>query len=256
MSSPVASARNTNDRKHLLSVPDFSRDTVHKDRICVKYDLNYSAAAEAATYLGRYMFQYKNAELGLILDAIDDGHQVLDYGCNDGWVSRRVKRSKPECEVSGADINPCALARARRRQGGVEYYDARNGDLDGRVFDVVILSHVLEHVHARQELVERIASLTKPDGRLVISVPQERVRGDSTLLPWAMNVVRGRFINPHVVIVRLQALKSLLTAVGFEIERSTYTNLFWPRVSEERGFQSHSLIVQARRIPTKPADQI
>jgi 2-polyprenyl-3-methyl-5-hydroxy-6-metoxy-1,4-benzoquinol methylase len=222
----------------------------------VKYDLKYSAAAETATYLGRYMFQYKNAELGLILDAIDDGTQVLDFGCNDGWVSRRVKRFRPGCDVSGADINPEALARARRRKGGVEYFDAENGGLEGRTFDVVILSHVLEHVHAREELLERLASLTKQDGRLVISVPQERIRGDSTLLPWAMNVVRGRFINPHVVIVRLKALKSLLAAIGFEVECSTYTNLFWPRVSSRRGLQTHSLIVQARRVPTPQVDPV
>jgi len=222
----------------------------------VKYDLKYSAAAETATYLGRYMFQYKNAELGLILDAINDGTQVLDFGCNDGWVSRRVKRYKPGCDVSGADINPEALVKARRRKGGVEYFNSENGDLDGRTFDVVILSHVLEHVHAREELLERLASLTKPGGRLVISVPQERIRGDSTLLPWAMNVVRGRFINPHVVIVRLNALKLLLAGIGFEIELSTYTNLFWPRVSSKRGLQSHSLIVQARRIPTPHVEPV
>jgi len=222
----------------------------------VKYDLKYSAAAETATYLGRYMFQYKNAELGLILHAIDDGTQVLDFGCNDGWVSRRVKRYKPGCDVSGADINPEALVKARRRKGGVEYFNSENGDLDGRTFDVVILSHVLEHVHAREELLERLASLTKPGGRLVISVPQERIRGDSTLLPWAMNVVRGRFINPHVVIVRLNALKLLLAGIGFEIELSTYTNLFWPRVSSKRGLQSHSLIVQARRIPTPHVEPV
>ena len=222
----------------------------------MKYDLKYSAAAETATYLGRYMFQYKNAELGLILDAINDGTQVLDFGCNDGWVSRRVKRYKPGCDVSGADINPEALVKARRRKGGVEYFNSENGDLDGRTFDVVILSHVLEHVHAREELLERLASLTKPGGRLVISVPQERIRGDSTLLPWAMNVVRGRFINPHVVIVRLNALKLLLAGIGFEIELSTYTNLFWPRVSSKRGLQSHSLIVQARRIPTPHVEPV
>jgi 2-polyprenyl-3-methyl-5-hydroxy-6-metoxy-1,4-benzoquinol methylase len=214
----------------------------------VQYDSKYSAAAETATYLGRYLFQYKHAELGLILDAINDGTRVLDYGCNDGWVSRRVKRFNPNCDVSGADINPSALAKARRRKGGVEYFDARNGDLDGKTFDVVILSHVLEHVHSRQELLERIAGLIKPDGRLVISVPQERIRGDSTLLPWAMNVVRGRFVNPHVVVVRFQALQSLLRAAGFEVDCSTYTNLIWPRVSKKRGLQSHSLIVQARRI--------
>ncbi len=219
----------------------------------MKYDSKYSTAAEAATYVGRYMFQYKNVELGLILDAIGNGMRVLDYGCNDGWVTRRIKRSNPSCEVSGADINPCALAKARRREGDVNYFDARNGDLDGEKFDVVILSHVLEHVHQRQELVERIASLTKPDGRLVISVPQERIRGDSNLLPWAMNVIRGRFVNPHVAVVRLKELQSLLNAVGFEIDNSNYTNLFWPRVSKKRGLQSHSLIVHARRQPASDA---
>ena len=215
----------------------------------MKYDSKYSLAVRIATCLGRYVLQYKNTELGLFLDGIDDGASVLDYGCNDGWAIREVKRRKPRCEVSGADINPAALQTARRRGGGVEYFDARNGDLDGKKFDVVILSHVLEHVHERVELLQRVVGLIAPGGRLVVSVPQERICGDSTLLPWAMNVLRGKFVNPHVVVIRHRALRSLLDVVGFEIDCSTYTNLFWPRVSQRRGMQSHSLIVQARRAP-------
>ena len=218
----------------------------------MKYDSTYSKAAETATYLGRYVLGYKNTELSLILDAIDDGARVLDYGCNDGWVSRQVKNRKPQCEVSGADINPAALATARRRQGGIEYFDARNGDLDGQTFDIVILSHVLEHVHARLEFLARVVSHIAPGGRLVVSVPQERIRGDSTLLPWAMNAIRGSFVNPHVVVLRHKTLRQLLRDVGFEIDRSTYTNLFWPRVSQGRSVQSHSLIVEAQRAAVDP----
>ena len=214
------------------------------------YDSTYSVSAEAATYFGRYLLKYKQTEVGLFLDCIDNGTRVLDYGCNDGWVSREVKCRRPECEVSGADINPAALAKARRRQGGIEYFDARNGDLDGKLFDVVILSHVLEHVHARLEFLERLVSRIAPGGRLIISVPQERIRGDSTLLPWAMSAIRGRFVNPHVVVLRQEALRSLLHQVGFEIGSSTYTNLVWPRVSRRRSLQSHSLIVHAQRAPT------
>lgn len=213
----------------------------------MKYDSAYSKAAEAATYLGRYLLRYKKIELGLFLDAIDDGARVLDYGCNDGWVSREVKRCKPRCEVSGADINPAALKTARRRGDGIEYFDARNGELNGKTFDVVILSHVLEHVHARLELLKRVVGMIAPGGRLIISVPQERFRGDSTLLPWAVNALRGSFVNPHVVVLRHAAVRALLCSVGFEIDRSTYTNVFPPRVSRRRLLQSHSLIVQARR---------
>lgn len=218
----------------------------------MKYDSVYSKAAEAATYLGRYVLRYKNAELRLLLDAIEDGSRVLDFGCNDGWVSRRVKTHRPNCDVNGADINPAALETARRRQGGIQYFDARNGDLEGKTFDVVILSHVLEHVYERHELLDRVHSLIAPGGRLVVSVPQERIRGDSTLLPWASNVLRGRFVNPHVVVLRHKALEKLLNSAGFEIDCSTYTNLIWPSVSQSWSLQSHSLIVQARRLPEAP----
>ncbi len=216
----------------------------------MKYDSLYSKAAEAATYFGRYVLRYKNAELRLLLDGIDDGERVLDYGCNDGWISRRVKRHRPQCQVSGADINVAALKTARRRRGGIKYFDARNGDLEGKTFDVVILSHVLEHVHERHELLDRVSNLVAPGGRLVVSVPQERLRGDSTLLPWASNVLRGRFVNPHVVVLRHKALEELLQAVGFKIDCSTYTNLIWPSVSQRWSIQSHSLVVHARRLPT------
>ncbi len=55
----------------------------------MKYDSAYSVAAEAATYLGRYVLRYKNTELNLFLDGIHDGARVLDYGCNDGcWEDK------------------------------------------------------------------------------------------------------------------------------------------------------------------------
>ncbi len=218
----------------------------------MKYDFFYSVAVEAAANFGRYVFGYKIVELNLILDAIDDGSRVLDYGCNVGWVTRQVKEQRPQCNVSGADINQSALTKARTKQGEIEYFDARNGDLDGQTFDVVILSHVLEHVHERREFLERVVSLIAPEGRLVISVPQERFRGDSTLIPWALNIIRGYFVNPHVVVLRQNCLRQLLQEVGFEIDCSTYTNLFWPRVAQASSVQSHSLVVEAQRLSAAP----
>jgi SAM-dependent methyltransferase len=84
--------------------------------------------------------------IDFMLDRIEPTHQVLDFGCGHGdntaAIAPLAKRAV------GVDINPANVAAARQAFPGVEFVCADAFEyLDaGHRFDVLILSHVLEHM--------------------------------------------------------------------------------------------------------------
>ena len=114
-------------------------------------------------------------------------------------------------------------------------------------YDVVILSHVLEHVNERQTLIKGIKRLLKDDNKLIVVIPQERIRGDCTLLPLFYNFIRLRFENPHVAKINYTELNELLNKANFNIVKHTYTNLFYPFKSDKKRLDSLSLVVLSER---------
>ncbi|CDN51260.1 class I SAM-dependent methyltransferase [Neorhizobium galegae] len=54
------------------------------------------------------------AMMEAILAAIPSGaRKIVDFGCNTGWISRRVARAFPQAEVIGVDENPAIIEVAR-----------------------------------------------------------------------------------------------------------------------------------------------
>jgi 2-polyprenyl-3-methyl-5-hydroxy-6-metoxy-1,4-benzoquinol methylase len=94
---------------------------------------------------------------------------ILDVGCGRGdLVSAFARRG---WRAHGLDISPVAVDSASRR--GV---DARVGTIEQAPwapasFDVIVMSHVLEHVHDPVASLRRARELLKPGGTLVVAVP-------------------------------------------------------------------------------------
>lgn len=95
---------------------------------------------------------------------------VLDVGCGDGRLSDML-HGKVE-RVVGCDLAEQAILFARAFNPDLEFYldDVKN--VPGQ-FDVTTLIEVMEHIPDEQypEFVEKVAAKTKPDGRLIVSVP-------------------------------------------------------------------------------------
>ena len=105
------------------------------------------------------------------------------------------------------------------------------------------MSHLLEHIHEREEFLQKVLRLLKKGGKIIIAVPQERIRGDGTLFTIFINALRGIFINPHVVKLVYEDLLTLMARVNVKIQSKIYTNYLYPFMSSARKWHSFSLVI-------------
>jgi SAM-dependent methyltransferase len=96
--------------------------------------------------------------------------KLLDVGCGTGKDLLRLQDAG--WAVTGVEINPYAASLARARLGCeivVGHFD--EAPLDGRQFDAVRLSHVLEHLPSPRQSLEKARRLLRPGGLLWLEVP-------------------------------------------------------------------------------------
>jgi SAM-dependent methyltransferase len=106
--------------------------------------------------------------LGLPLDR---PLRVLDVGAGTG-VLRDQLEARTDWTVDIADLNPRALARARRGRGRTLCYDvlAPATELLCR-YDALLLFDVLEHIAETRPFVEAVSRHLSPGGHLLVNVP-------------------------------------------------------------------------------------
>ena len=107
----------------------------------------------------------------------------MDIGCSTGQFTRVLASEFGESHVQGADISKKSIERCRKRNPKLTFRYISNGfyrENEGK-YQHVILSHVLEHKDRPARMLKKLRSLLSSDGSLIVSVPQERIRGDSAL---------------------------------------------------------------------------
>ncbi len=96
-------------------------------------------------------------------------HRVLDVGCGEGQVARRVAALDGTCVV-GVDPTENQLITARDRRGGVTYARAPAEHLPfaGESFDAVVVCLMLEHLDPFEPAIVEVGRVLEPGGRLVL----------------------------------------------------------------------------------------
>jgi len=139
--------------------------------------------------------------------------RLLDIGCNEGRTLKNYARNGFQAE--GTELNETAAAVAR--DAGFRVF---TGPLDDfappLLYDVTVLSNVLEHALDPEAMLLSVRRLLKPGGQVWISCPNN----ESWLRP-----VFGRFwINWHVPFhishFSADTLRSLLEKCGFGLQEA------------------------------------
>ena len=105
-------------------------------------------------------------KLGLIKSLKKDAKNILDIGAGTGDFLSFIQSES--MSVTGIEPNPKARELAKNKGFFLEE-DIKN--VKGKLFDVITMWHVLEHIPNLEETIIDLESLLKPNGVLIVAVP-------------------------------------------------------------------------------------
>jgi 2-polyprenyl-3-methyl-5-hydroxy-6-metoxy-1,4-benzoquinol methylase len=135
------------------------------------------------------------------------GH-LLDIGCNEGRGLKIYSRNG--FEVEGLELNGAAVAKAR--ETGFKVHMCELGDLSADpLYDVAVLSNVLEHSLDPRSMLLNVNRILKPGGKVWISCPNSQ--------SFLRRLFGVHWINWHVPFhiahFHAETLANLLRETGF-----------------------------------------
>ena len=140
---------------------------------------------------------------------------LLDVGCATGVFLRGMRRH-PGWELHGVEISPHAAQIAQKKYGlNVFTGTLEQAAFPDNFFDAVTLWDVLEHLHDPRSSLEEIRRILKPDGILILRVPNGGSWDAKLFGPnWA-----GLDAPRHLFVYNQETLLEILKITGFQAEQ-------------------------------------
>lgn len=108
-------------------------------------------------------------KLNLINSYTENGKSLLDFGCGTGDFLQIAKENG--WDVCGIEPNEQARTIANKKTNNLVFNSEHVFELKDSSFDVITLWHVLEHLPNLNEHISILKKLLKPNGTLIIAVP-------------------------------------------------------------------------------------
>ncbi len=112
--------------------------------------------------------EYEEQILPLVDRHLAGARRVLDVGCGEGQVARRIRALG--ADVVGVDPTSAQISVAQARAGGPLYARATADDLPccDAAFDAVVMCLVIEHIDPIEPCIHEIARVLEPDGSFLL----------------------------------------------------------------------------------------
>lgn len=170
--------------------------------------------------LGRFGGQYK------IIHLVGRNRRVLDIGCGAGVLDRQLVANG--CIVDGVEIDEGAAREALDICNQVFVGDIEAPDglkLEGQQYDVIVLSHVLEHMRRPDLVLKKLKGHCRSGGKIIAVVP------NICYLPSRIKLMMGRFDyedtgnfdRTHLRFFTRKTARRLIEEAGYKIESYGYT---------------------------------
>jgi SAM-dependent methyltransferase len=141
-----------------------------------------------------------------------DVHRILDYGCGSGIFSLAAHAVFDGATVVAADFAPSPPPLLQGGPANLQYTPLSVLKSCSEKFDLVILRHVLEHVHAPGDLLRDLAPLIRGRGVLWLEVPSV----DTVCASLFGRFWHGYYVPFHLYHFTIVSLKRLLMASGLD----------------------------------------
>ncbi|NVJ97571.1 MAG: class I SAM-dependent methyltransferase [Alphaproteobacteria bacterium] len=138
---------------------------------------------------------------------------AFQVGCSDGYTLSRFAAAG--WRVAGCDPSPATIALAEEKWnvkatvGDFESYEASVGE----VYDLFILTHVLEHIYDPVAALQKAEGMLADNGALLVEVP---------LLTEVEHLIEGYFTFEHINYFSHNSLVNTLEKAGFELVGSIH----------------------------------
>jgi SAM-dependent methyltransferase len=138
--------------------------------------------------------------------------KVLDVGCGAGGNLKSLQEQR--WQVFGIEISDVAAAHARDLlQADIHTGTLESAPFPPKSFDLVFMSHSLEHLPSPASALRRVHSLLKDDGLLVVSVPNVNSLEYKLFGRWWFQLDPPR----HFYHFDKRSLSGLFTQAGFQL---------------------------------------
>ena len=180
------------------------------EKLCLHYKHGYN-------FLLKENFIYKALSLFLSpsIDAINyikDG-KFLDVGCGNG--SRLLRMRQIGWNVTGVELNKLAVKRCHDVGLSVFNTTLENANFESKSFDVIYLSHLIEHVNNPRELINLSYNILTNNGLLYIKTPNRNSLGRMIFKKyWYANDVPR-----HLILYSKKSFQIIAQKSNFEIVR-------------------------------------
>lgn len=151
---------------------------------------------------------------------------VLDIGCGIGEVANYVESQE---KYFGLDINPYCVEYLQRKGLWAKIGSVYQIPLDTSSMDVIIMSHVLEHLEDPDNALAEISRVLKPSGTFIAIVPMHHgYTTDST----------------HRIFYQPRQLAELAQKHDYEVKRISMFPIPWEFLGELFYFFEYRMIAQ------------
>jgi 2-polyprenyl-3-methyl-5-hydroxy-6-metoxy-1,4-benzoquinol methylase len=176
-----------------------------------------SAAGRLAELYRRFVLM---DHVHFVTHEIDRSAPILDVGCGGGSLVDGLRRRG--LRAYGMDPSGIAASHAMSNYGlTVTRGSLPDAPFAAGTFSAITLCHVLEHVPNPMLILEELAWLLKPGGKLFVQVPNAAC--------WQFLLLGKRWsgldVPRHLIHFRSIDLEDLLEATGFEVRRRKFFSL-------------------------------
>jgi len=143
---------------------------------------------------------------------------VLDFGCGSGTLLKKYQIAGKS--VTGFEPDPKAANLARK--SGLEIFTSLDDLLEKNAyFDIIILSHVIEHLLDPEQEIKRLLPLLSENGRIIITTPNANSLGHKIFGKFWRGLEPPRHFN----IFTFQSMNDLAKRLRLEINIKSSSRL-------------------------------